>query len=319
MPAVTQTFQVHNMNDPAVNGIDLGSRAIYLDMLLSEYYGKMVRQGQSFTITGIQASLHPDTDSAGIDVGMSAQVFLNYVPATKHSKFAWNQVYKGWRNQKKLATAVGGQVRYDDLEFGWNPDEGGGETVGYRSRTSTIFGSGMADEMQEKLVLTGDSSATVALNVGSYSLQDYYNSAYETPDPSRDPFTNTDIKEAKWGATPFPEIQRLSCAATSSAQWFRSTLTGTDIHQGAITMSDVETLPTPCNALCGVLEAEAYIMPDDTIGQFEDDFWLTITIWVSKWSPLVYRRKSKRSYRKGSRRGKSYGRKRTYKKYRRRR
>lgn len=311
MPAVSQTFEVSIGNDPAENAIAQGKRAIYLDMLLSEYYGKMVRQGSSFSINGIQATLAPDPGASGIDVGMSADVTLEYVPVTRHSKFAWNQVYKGWRNQKKLATAVGGQVRYDDLEFGWDKNEGSD-----RARTSTIFGSGMSDSEQEKLVLTGQSIQTSGINIGQYSLQDYYNSSYETPDPSRDPFTNTDIKEAKWGTTPFPEVQSIHCTATSSAVgWYD----GANKFSGAVAMGDVQELPVPCHALCGVLKASAYIMPDDTSSQDEDDFLLTITIFVSSWKPLVF--KAKRKSRKGrsTRRGKSYGRKRTYKSYRRKR
>ena len=286
---------------------------MYLDMLLSEYYGKMVRQGSSFKIQGIQASLTPDAASLGIDTGMSAEVQVSYVPVTKHSKFAWNQVYKGWRNQKKLATAVGGQVRYDDLEFGWNDEEGQD-----RSRTSTIFGSGMSDSLQEKMVLTGASTASAGVTVGEYSLQDYYNSAYETPEPSKDPFTNTEIKEPKWGATPFPEIQKLHCTATSSAQWFDAN--AGQIHQGAITMGDIQALPVPCESLCGVLFVEAFVMPDDTIGQFEDDFWLDITVWVSSWKPLVHRSKSRKSreYRSSRKGASRYGR-RYSKKYRRKR
>ena len=300
---MSQTFNVSIGNDPAVNAIAQGKRAIYLDMLLSEYYGKMIRQGNSFTINGIQASLQPDPEASGIDVGMSAEVVLNYVPTVRHSKFAWNQVYKGWRNQKKLATAIGGQIRYDDLEFGWDKNEGVD-----RSRTSTIFGSGMSDSAQEKLVLVGASAHTAGVTIGQYSLQDYYNSSYETPDPSRDPFTDTDIKEAKWGTTPFPEIQSIHCTATSSAIADEFPSTG---YSGAITMGDVQTLPVPCHALCGVLEAEAYIMPDDTVSQDEDDFFLTITIFVSAWKPLVFHRKPKTRY-KARKGGKRYGSKRRY-------
>ncbi|HHZ96606.1 MAG TPA: hypothetical protein EYN67_13895 [Flavobacteriales bacterium] len=311
MPAITQTFKVSISNDPAAQAIVTGDRAMYLDMLLSEYYGKMVRQGSSFTIVGIQASLRPDPAASGIDVGLSAEVHIDYVPVTKHSKFAWNQIYKGWRAQKKLATAVGGQIRYDDLEFGWDRLEGLD-----RGRTSTIFGSGMSDALQEKLVLTGGSIATAGVLVGSYSMQDYYNSAYETPDPSRDPFTNTDIKDAKWGETPFPEIQTLHCSATSSAS-LQGPL-GTALG-GAITQGEIFTLPTPCHSLCGVLQIGAYIMPDDTASQDEDDFLLEVTIFVSSWNPLVFKAKKARRYSRKSSKGRSYGRNRRYsKKYRKR-
>jgi hypothetical protein len=308
VPAVSQTFRININNDPAENAIAQGDRAVYLDMLLSEHYGKMVRQGCSFKVTGIQASLQPDPSSSGIDVGMSVDCKLNYVPAVKHSRFAWNKVYQAWRRQKNLATAVGGQVRYDDMEYGWDSKEGVD-----RSRTSTIFGSGMSDDSQEKLVLTGVSTQTAGLTVGQYSLQDYYNSAYETPEASRDPFTNTDIKEPKWGATPFPEVQYVACSATSSAVgWYE----GSNKFGGAITIGDVQTLSEPINSLCGIFMVEAFVMPDDTVSQDEDDFILTVTWFVKSWKSLVaHRGKSRRgrgrSYRKGGRAGGRYYRKRT--------
>jgi len=313
VPVVSQQFRVNINNDPAENVIDVGSRALYLDMLLSEYYGKMVRQGNSFCINGIQASLRPDPNSVGIDIGMSAEVGVDYVPLTKHSKAAWNNVYRGWRMQKKLDQAIGTQVRYDDMEFGWSHDEGVA-----RQRTSTIFGQGMSDNEAEKLVLTGASqtSSFPTVPVGSYSLQDYYNSSYETPAPSRNPFTNTNIKDAKWGNTPFPETQTLRCAATSSAQWFEGG-SGLNIHQGAITESNWAELPTNAHSLCGVLYISAFIMPDDTAGQIEDDFILTLSISVKSWKPLIYRRK-KKTYRRKSKGYKSnYRSKRRYSKSRR--
>jgi len=310
MPSVTQTFDVSIGNDPAENAIAQGKRIIYLDMLLSEFYGKMVRQGCSFSVTGIQASLAPDPDASGIDVGMSADVSLTYIPTTRHSRFAWNQVYRNWRNQKKLDTAVGSQVRYDDMEFGWDKNE-------YENRTSTIFGTGMGDSGgEEKLTLTGQSIATAGVNIGQFSLEDYYNSAYETPTASRDPFTNSPIKEPKWGATPYPQPQALSCTATNSAVgWYE----GSNKFSGAIAIGDVQELPQPANVLCGLLYTEAFIMPDDTSSQDEDDFLLTITIFVKSWKSLIQRRKTRKT--RGRRTSRSYrGRsKRTYRKYRKRR
>jgi len=312
MPSVSTTRKISIGNDPAENAIDQGDRAVYLDMLLSEFYGKMIRQGQSFKVTGVQASLQPDPDASGIDVGMSVDVGLTYVPTTRHSKFAWNQVYKNWRNQKKLDTAVGAQIRYDDMEFGWNKNEGTD-----RGRTSAIFGQGMSDSSgQEKLVLTGDSVYTSGTNIGQFSLRDYYNSSYSTPGASKDPFSNSVIKEPKWGSTPFPENQHLSCSATASATgWYD----GPNKFSGAVSMGQIEALPEPANVLCGVFYLSAYVLPDDTSSQDEDDFILTITIFVDSWKPLIFRRKSSRKYRGRSRRS-SRGRKSySHRKYRRRR
>ena len=316
MPIVSQEFIVRSGNDPAENIIPAGERAMYLDMLLSEYYGKMVRQGSSFCINGVQASLRPFAESLGIDVGLSAEVGIDYVPVTQHSKAAWNNVFKGWSRQKKLQNAMGTQVRYDDLEFGWNATEGVD-----RGRTSTIYGQGLTDNQSEKLVLIGNSEASgtppFSPLVGWYSLQDYYNSSYETPAASRNPFTNSDIKTAKWGATPFPQVQTIRTAATSSAGWFE-TNAGLQIHQSAITESAWQNLPTNQHSLCGVLYISAFIMPDDTVGQIEDDFILTVSISVKSWKSIINYPKRKyraskakpSNRRKGVRRSRYYGRRR---------
>lgn len=314
MPIVTQDFVIKISNDPAKNVIPVGERALYLDMLLSEYYGKMVRQGNSFCMTGIQASLRPSDASEGIDTGLSVEIGVDYVPTTQHSRTAWNNIFRGWRSQKNLQNAIGTQIRYDDLEFGWSPTEGVD-----RGRTSTIFGQGMSDNTGEKLTLTGSSTATSGTTIGNYSLQDYYNSSYETPEPSRDPFTNSDIKQPKWGATPFPNVETIRTAATSSAGWHKGP-TGADIHESAITISNWANLPVKAHSLCGVLYISAFVMPDDTIAQIEDEFIMTLSIAVESWKPLInkpkkmYRSlKSKYSNRrKGVRRNRYYARKRRY-------
>lgn len=318
MPIVHKSWTVKNSNDPAINQINEGERAIYLDMLLSEYYGKMVRQGNSFCINGIQASLRPFKEAVGIDVGMSAEVGIDFIPTTQHSKVAWRNVFKGWSAQKKLTNAMGTQIRYDDMEFGWNAKEGVN-----RARTSTIQGTGLNDTSAEKLTLTGVSTQTSGTTVGIYSLQDYYNSAYETPAASRDPFTNSNIKDPKWGATPFPNQETLRCSATNSAGWATKEVLGQEVnvHESAITQNAWATLPTNSHSLCGVLYASAFIMPDDTSAQLEDEFILTISISVKSWKSLTaspkrtYRaRKSRPSNRaKGVRTSRYYGkRKRRY-------
>ncbi|MCP4504990.1 MAG: hypothetical protein GY826_01165, partial [Fuerstiella sp.] len=180
---------------------------IDLALLLSEHYGKNVRQGQKFTIDGIQAFIRPADEDTGefVDVGVSAACKIGYYPATGHARKAWNNVYRQWRSQKNLAGAVGPQIRNDDLEFAWNYDK-------KTDRTSTIFGTGLGDTTEEHLVLTGQSTGTE-----DFSLEDYYNSAFPAPAPSRNHFDNSVIKYDKFGSTPFPSVQHLYCAATNTA------------------------------------------------------------------------------------------------------
>ena len=84
-------------------------------------------------------------------------------------------------------------------------------------------------------------------------------------------------------------------------------------------MGDVQTLSVPVQSLCGVLQVGAYIMPDDTIGQDEDDFILTVTVFVSSWKPLIFHQRKARGRYNRSKGGKASGKRRTYRKYRRKR
>ncbi len=281
---VTSKFDASNDNDPSSANVDV---QIDLALLLSEHYGRNIRQGNSFKVNGVQAFLFPTDDDTGefVDAGVSAAVKMQYIPAVGHSRRAWNNIFKQWKAQKNLKGAVGTQIRYDDMEFCW-------ETSKATSRTSTIMAQGIGDSNDENLCLIGSSSSGTDV-----SLRDYYNSSYPTPGGSIDQFGSSVIKEPKFGATPFPEDQEIHFAASNSA---RTGLLGDSAILGsgegltsALAFSEMNMLPTPINVLCGLFRAQAYIMPDDTADQIEEDFGLKIAISVVSWKPLVYRPRRK--------------------------
>lgn len=286
MPVVTlKNLDASNDNSPHTANVDT---QIDLAVLLSEHYGRNIRQGNSFKVNGVQAWLRPsDEDAGGIDSGVSAAIRLDYIPTTGHSRRAWNNVFKQWKAQKNLKGAVGSQIRFDDMEFAWH------SASVVSGRTSTIFGTGIGDSNEEKLCLVGESTGG-----DDFSLKDYYNSAYETPQASRNHFDSTVIKEPKFGDTPFPEIQHIHCAATNSARvgvLGENAILGTSPEgiTSAISTSDMNMLPSPVNVLCGTMRILAFIMPDDTADQIEEDFTFDISISVVSWKPLVYRPRRK--------------------------
>lgn len=290
MPVVrVQGLDAHNDNSPHTANVNT---QIDLALLLSEHYGRNIRQGNSFKVNGVQAWLRPaDLNNVrGIDVGVSAAVKFAYIPATGHSRRAWNNVFKQWKAQKNLAGAVGTQIRYDDMEFAWSATHISG-------RTSTIYGTGMGDGNTESLVITGTSTGGT-----DFSLEDYYNSAYEAPSGSRDHFSNSVFKEPKFGDTPFPAIQNVYATATNSAGAgvLGENLVGLDPEGlfSAEAHADMTILPTPIHVLCGLLNVQAYIMADDTVDQIEEDMAMDIAISVVSWKPLVYRPRRKPGRRK---------------------
>lgn len=290
MPIVkVEGIDASNDNSPHTANFDV---QIDLAMLLSEYYGKMIRQGQNFKVDGVQAWLRPADEGIleGTDVGVSAAVKIGYIPTTGHSRKAWNNVFKQWRAQKNLAGAVGPQVRHDDMEFCW-------EHTFHTDRTSTIYGGGVGDTTEEKLCLVGSSDAST-----DFCLNDYYNSAYATPPSSKNHFDNSVIKAPKHGSTPFPEPQSLYVSATNSARlgilgdvWDLGLLDLTpEGLTSAIAMSPMEVWPHPVNVFCGLMRARGFIMPDDTADQLEEDMVLDLAISVKSWTPLVYKKKTAR-------------------------
>ena len=297
MPIVsTAAIPVENDNSPHTAN---ASGQVDLSLLLSEYYGKNIRQGQRFVVKGLQATLVPANNSAAaLDAGISATVQLKHIPVTSHSRRAWNNVFKQWRAQKNLGGAVGPQVRYDDMEFAW----GSGKIT---SRTSTIRSTGIGDSNSESLCLTGTSSGGT-----DFCLNDYYNTSFPAPGVSRSHFDDSVIKETKFGATPFPDIQEAWVTASNSA---RQGAVQDNILDDAVigltsalSFNDLQVLPSAHQVLCGLYEYNAFIMPDDTAGQIEEDFDLILTFHVVKWTALVYRPKGrsrkgrKASYRSGT-------------------
>lgn len=289
MPIVRiKDLDASNDNSPETANI---TTQIDLALLLSDYYGRNIRQGNSFKVNGVQAWLRPADLNAleGIDSGVSAAVKFAFIPVTGHSRRAWNNVFKQWKAQKNLTGAVGTQIRYDDMEFAWNSGL-------ITSRTSTLYSTGLGDSDEESLVLTGASTGGT-----DFSLEDYYNSSYETPNASRNHFSNTVIKAPKFGQDPYPAIQNLYCSATNSVNEVDGALVS------AAADSEMHMLPTPVHVLCGIMEVKAYIMPDDTSVQIEEDMAMDIAVSVVSWKPLVYRPRRKTGRRTSKKGGGSSG------------
>lgn len=291
MPILTTApIGLQNGNDPSVAQ---ATGQIDLALLASEYYGKNIRQGQKFTVKAVSAHLVPaNLDAvAGIDIGISAVASLNHIPAMRHSRKAWNNVFNQWSSQKRLSGKVGANIRNDDLEFCWN-------IATKNSRSSTIYGTGIGDVTTETLCLRGDSSATNDI----FSLEDYYNSSFPAPSASRDHFSNSVIKDDKFGGTPFPAVQKTLVSATNSAQVDYETL-GNE-QDGAVAQDGFIELISPHQVLCGLYYYDVKVMPDDTATQVEEDFSIVFSFHVVRFTPLVFSRKtsSRRTMKKGAKR-----------------
>ena len=270
-------------NDPSAST----TAQVDLAMLLSQKYGKLVRQGQSFQVTGIQARLVPM--DPGYDVGLAISGSMGFVPTTKHSRKAWNEAYQLWRRQKAQAGAVGQHINSDDLEFCWSESTA-------NSRTSTVFAQGLGDSIGANMGLTGVSQESSIPNY--FSLGDYYDSQHPISPASKRHWTNTTYKDKKYTDL-FPQSEFVYFSSEfSTTHSDNPTITSIydDALSGAQASTPIMEFPEPVNALCGVLQFTWYCIPDDTGTQNEGDdvARVDIVIFIKSWKPLVFKRRKTR-------------------------
>lgn len=282
MPVVTKTFTGLEVPNNPESPVEI--EMVDLSLLLSEYYGKNIRQGHNFKLKGVQATLRPNS-SGDFDVGSSCIVKHEYCPTTKHSRKAWNDVFKQWKKQNNMSSRT--KIKYNDFEIGYHQDYKDND------RVSRIFSTGFGDQNDEAVVLFGSSGGGV-----DFSLQDYYDSMYKAPEASIDHFNNTALKEPKFLTTRFPVSQMFYCSATAST--VVTDVGSSDHYSGSIVNTDIQEFPFDLNILAGVMKLMIYIPQDDTLSQWADTFTVDITYYVSSWSPLVY--KARKNRRKSSRR-----------------
>jgi hypothetical protein len=302
--SVQQDFTVNQGNDPTSPIIGYTDLAL----LLSNYYGKNIRQGNTFNLLGYSAHLSCDSQSDDADTGLSVQGQSQYVPTTKHSRSAWNHQFQRWSKQKALSGNIGMNVRNDDMEMAF-------DSTGQTSRTSTLYAGGLGDsDGAEKLVLTG-TSATGSRS----SLTDLYNSLNPIHQNSKTEFGGN-IKEPKF-LDKFPAIQSFgwTAHASSSFQWsdLQDDLTVVDsmeadpdsVHyMGASSHSDFIAFPNDSYLpiLAGLIKHVYYVLPPDVdTGDnppaAEDDWTVTITFYIDSWTPLIYKKKTRKAVSKSRR------------------
>lgn len=312
---VTQQIVVDQPDDPTAPitaNIDLA-------LLLSQQIGRNIRQGNSFRVVGVGATLGHSAITDDADTGIAANVNLRYCPTNRHGVKAWQQMFAKWKKQKQLSGKIGQYVKYDDFEVCW----GAGANT---SRTSTVFAGGMGDTAAEYIAIYDNASSGVRT-----TLSDMYNSYQPLDGAGTDEF-GVSIKSPKF-QTHFPQPALINTTAhlSANADWTQSVevlgvtdAVASSVHyMGASSESNMTYLPSDnhLNVMCGLFNVQAFILPPDVDTgpdppTAETDWYLTITIAVEGWSSLAPKRtyKPRRMARKSSykSRGKTYGRRRYY-------
>jgi len=293
MPTVTSnSFEVNVSNNPH------SAQTTYVDIaaLLSKQYGKTIRQGNNFKVTGVSVAMIPKSTTNHFDTGMAISSKIGYLPTTKHTRKAWNEVHRMWKQQKKLRAGIGSSVSFDEMEFAF-------DTSHSYTRASTLFQSGLGDADADTLRLFGISSE----GSNNLCLQDFYNSRHPVGSVSKYSYNNATIKERKYD-TFFPGINYvytssvLSAAVSEAGEYPSAYLSAAQAQNPLMEFKD------PLNVMCGLLKVQNYVITDDTATQIEDYAYMQVSVHVESWKSLIYKGKSYNRRGRSSSRRKSYGR-----------
>lgn len=301
MPTVTTSnFTVSVSNNPHT------AQSTYVDIasLLSKQYGKTIRQGNNFKVTGVSIAMIPKYSINNFDTGMAVSAKISYCPTTKHTRKGWNEVHRMWKQQKKLRAGIGSAVKFDEMEFQY-------DTSHNYARTSTLYQSGLGDADADELHLFGLSSESSNL----LALQDFYNSRHPVADTSKYSYNSSEIKDRKYDNY-FPAAQSVWASSVLSAAVSEAGEYPSAYLSAANAQNPLSEFTDPLNVMCGLLKVQCYVITDDTNTQYEDSAYLQISIHVKSWKSLMYkprttrRRKSRgrmytRTYRRGGRKSRS--------------
>jgi hypothetical protein len=243
-----------------------------LSVLLSQRLQKNLRQGRTYHIHKIRASLSP-VGGQDLDTGIAVSGTISYAPVTKNTRKAWNMAFNTWRAQKRLRqNAVGLGIRYDDFEVAY-------ESAYVNSRTSSMFTTGLGDTTSEDVCIYGSSTSN-----DDVTLEDIFESAQTLPQASFYPLGG-EVKASKY-TQEFPDRQRVGFGATYSSIAPSGNMI-LEPDTGAIFLADpVYIQDTSC--LCGVVRVQAWAIPEDIVGYTGDELYLNMEYTVSIGSSLVY-------------------------------
>lgn len=268
-----------NITVPDEAGQNWAEGIIQVDVPLSEKFGTTIRNGNQFRLIGYGSQLRGFNTSSDIDTGFSGVTSLQYCPVTRNSVGAHQKMFKAWMAQKKLASAVGEFVNYDDFEIGWAPNF---ELP--TARQSVIRMEGINDATNEKIVLYGDSISSDVV-----TLEDFYDNLQPIMPESRS-YTGSIIKTAKF-TDRFPNRVELQMATSYSATVdVEST---PDTLAGSIATGGIEWLPSDnhISHMTGTLYFFFKGIPGDTAVQLPDELKLVITLAYEGWSSVAPRRR----------------------------
>lgn len=308
---VTYVFDIvgSDINKTSTNALD---HIPQLDLAnkLSKTLGRTIKQGASFRVVGMGASLQPIAAAGSGDfspeTGWSANLIMKYIPTTFHSAQAWRDMRTHYLRQLNYRKGLAGRTRYDEFEVSYDDDS-------VTDRTSTIYVGGINDPAAESVVLTSTEGYDDedGLGTGHISCRHLYTA--KNPVQPAGSLVEKDLlfddtiqyKEAKF-TEKFPEPNFLYHDVGLSAPTFYNHDIGLDdiYPTGGVANSDSNFFPADnhVDVLCGLFKPYMYLSSPDDENFIHDTMRLYLTFYIEGWQTLISKPKRKGGRKGGKRR-----------------
>lgn len=285
MVRVTSTYTFNAGSDGAIDEkftIDLAS-------MLSEKYGRLIRQGQVFKVTGVDVrAFNPDT--AVQDSVSACSGNLYYYHPTGNRKTAWKAAFKA---VQELRRAHGLKEQHYDFRVGVHPLYGGvAQQAWIRGESHVLTLSGPDDDRNS--IFSVHNAGLVQEMVPVDPDMNGFGTPYDTSGITEG---DLDFKEDGYGTFPqdSPFFLPGSASHTADVIPFTASATGLidfdavneDEYFGPSWTLTEQNLDSP--VMCGLLGVHVdSTVTDDLLNQ---DVGIQITVEVESWSPILRRRR----------------------------
>jgi len=268
--------------------------------MLSEKYGKLIRQGQVFMVTGVDVrAFNPNTlvqDSVSAASGN-----LYYYHPTANRKRAWMAAFKAVQT---LRRQVGLQEKDYDFRVGYHPTYGGiMQQAWVRSEDDVLCLGGASDDQNSIFAVhNAQLISDGAHNAPADGAMNGFGTPFDTSN------SDLDFKEDGYGTitADTPYFNEGTASLTVDAIPWTASATGL-IDFDALNEDEyfgpswtMTALDQSCPVLCGVLGVHVdSTVTDDLVNQ---DVGIQITLDVTEWKPIIKKKKKGRKSRGKSKR-----------------
>lgn len=283
MPRITKSY----VDTITADGSAGHKFTIDLPMMLSERYGKLVRQGQLFKIESVAVRVfNPDTLVQDRLITASGRIL--WISPTKNRKDAWKSAFRAVQNLRKTHG-----LKSPNYDF----------RVGLNDAYPRVVQQAWIRDEDEVLNLTSDSTDQNGIfAVHNSQLGEMVNPADELMNGFGTPYDLVGVNS--WQDLDFKEgisdsgffIQGYASQILESEP-FSVSHAGSFDNAGEddfVGVTNAEYRPIDAFAMCGLLGVVIDTMvPDDTELQSQD-YGIEVTVNVKSWTPIISKRKSKK-------------------------